>query len=124
MMQTDSQGLLHTIHGQHRIPREGVPAYLFIYLLFKRLLRASFRDDPTRFAVATIALSPLRLRSSRISSRGIFAPTNINTQFLLVLQSLCVCVSLCVVCVCMCTHTCMMYDTDQCCTHLNLLWGV
>ena len=37
------------------------------------------------------------------SSHSIFAPTNISIQFLL-------------------EYACMMYDTDQCHTHLNSLW--
>ena len=55
------------------------------------------------------------------SSHSIFAPSNISTQFLL--QSLCVRVHACMrarEC------TCMMYDTDQCHTHLNCgfcSWG-
>ena len=56
-----------------------------------------------------------------------FALTNISTQFLL--QSLCLCVCVCVAhmydtdCVCV-WQACMMYDTDPCHTHLNLLWCV
>ena len=40
----------------------------------------------------------------------------------------CVCVVVCVVvcvCVCVCVWLCVcvrMYNTDQCCTHLNSLW--
>ena len=58
------------------------------------------------------------------SSHSIFAPTDISTQFLLVI--VCVCVRACMnACVCMhvCVGACMcMYDTDQCRTHLNSLW--